>query len=274
MGLWTRYGFWLLAISGVVFALERAFAWRKDQPVLRPQLVQDLLWFTFNGFFAYGALAVVMDPLEGALAQGFKSLTGELLTGPGRLQWLTGLPVLAQALTVLVVGDLFEWSIHNLLHRVPWLWRFHRVHHSIKHMDFIGNFRFHYVEIIVYRALKFVPMALIFSLVGAQTHAILGAAVFGTLVGHLNHANLNWCYGPFRYVFNSPQMHLWHHDQFPSNGIGYNFGIVFSVWDWVFGTAKMPPRHAFVPPAEIGFADEGRTYTGFLGRFVLPFWNR
>jgi len=48
---------------------------------------------------------------------------------------------------------------HNLLHRVPWLWTFHKVHHSITTMDWIGNWRFHWMEIVVYKTLQWLPLA-------------------------------------------------------------------------------------------------------------------
>jgi thiosulfate/3-mercaptopyruvate sulfurtransferase len=75
-------------------------------------------------------------------------------------------------------------------------------------------------------------------------------AVFGTLIGHLNHANLDWDYGPLKYVFNNPKMHIWHHDYDGDTRTTVNFGIIFSTWDYLFGTAKVPDH----PPAKLGFA--------------------
>ncbi len=132
-----------------------------------------------------------------------------------------------------MVKDFLEWCVHNLLHRVSWLWTLHKLHHSIVEMDFIGNFRFHWMEILVYDGLKWLPLAAL----GADPAALLAVGAISTAVGHLNHANLRIAWGPLRYVLNSPRMHVWHHDYELHGRCGQNFGVVFSVWDWVFRTS-------------------------------------
>src|SRR5207253_2798161 len=124
----------------------------------------------------------------------------------------------------------------------------HKIHHTVVdgEMDFIVSFRFHWLELVVYRSLLYLPLAFFgFSPVAALVHAI-----FGTLIGHLNHANLD--FGPrwWRWLLNSPRMHIWHHDHAASGRATRNYGIIFSVWDWLFGTASMPGH----PPERLGFA--------------------
>jgi len=105
------------------------------------------------------------------------------------------------------VKDFLEWSIHNLLHRVPALWEVHKLHHSIVEMDWIGNFRFHWLESVVYQGLTYLPLVIM----GVNPSVLLPVAIAATVIGHLNHSNLDLTYGPLRYVFNSPRMHIWHH---------------------------------------------------------------
>jgi len=155
-------------------------------------------------------------------------------------------------------------GIHNLLHRVPWLWEFHKLHHSIVEMDFIGNFRFHWMESVVYKSLSYLPLVL----VGADGQVVLAVAVVGTLIGHLNHANLAIDWGPLRYVINSPRMHIWHHEVIAAGGHGRNFGVVLSVWDFLFGTAYLPAQP--LQPARLGFEEIGRFPRGLLARIVYP----
>ncbi len=76
---------------------------------------------------------------------------------------VSGWPPLMQFLVALIVLDLIQWSVHNLLHRVPWLWRFHQVHHSIEVLDWAGNLRFHWMEVVIYRSAPYVPLALLSS---------------------------------------------------------------------------------------------------------------
>ena len=110
-------------------------------------------------------------------------------------------------------------------------------------MSWIVAFRFSWLEAVIYKSLCYLPLAVL----GFSVESLFVHAVLGTLIGHLNHANLNWDYGPLRYVLNSPRMHLHHHD-YHSLAPGQNFGIIFSCWDWIFGTANLPDE----PPTRIG----------------------
>jgi sterol desaturase/sphingolipid hydroxylase (fatty acid hydroxylase superfamily) len=74
-------------------------------------------------------------------------------------------------------------------------------------MDWIVSFRFHWGEAIVYKSLQYLPLALF----GFSATAVLVQALVGTAIGHLNHANLDLGHGRWRYLLNSPRMHLWHH---------------------------------------------------------------
>ena len=114
----------------------------------------------------------------------------------------------------------------------------------------------------VYRTLTYLPLAVL----GVDGRVLLWVAVVDTLVGHLNHANLPLSWGPFRYLINSPKMHVWHHDVIRRGGHGKNFGIVFSVWDWLFGTAEMPAGQ----PAKLGFEGLEQFPKGLLARLVYP----
>ncbi len=63
-------------------------------------------------------------------------------------------------------------------------------------------------------------------------------------------------------------MHIWHHDKHPNNRVGYNFAVVFSLWDWIFGTAHMPLDRV---PRALGFAGDERYPDDPLVRFVAPY---
>ena len=80
--------------------------------------------------------------------------------------------------------------IHNLLHKVSFLWAFHKLHHSIEALDWIGNFRFHWMEVIVYRTLNYLPLVAL--RVGGQV--TLWMAIVATLIGDLNHSKprISW----------------------------------------------------------------------------------
>jgi sterol desaturase/sphingolipid hydroxylase (fatty acid hydroxylase superfamily) len=260
--IYHQYWFNLAVISLGILLLERVAPWRRKQPLFRPQLGQDVFWLIFNGFcFGY-----VSAFLYAWICEIDCRVCSLLMQAPvDHAALIEPLPLWAQIPIFLVAADLIEYGVHRLLHRVGWLWRFHRLHHSIRVMDWIGNFRFHWVEVLVYNTVKYVPL----SLLGASWQAILIVATIATAVGHLNHANLNISWGPFRFLFNSPRMHIWHHDVELHGRWGQNYAIVFSLWDWLFGTAYFPesPRQ----PERIGFDGDEAFPDSLARRFVLPF---
>jgi sterol desaturase/sphingolipid hydroxylase (fatty acid hydroxylase superfamily) len=245
-----------LAVASVAVALlERWVPARPAQRALRRGLGSDLAYLAFNGHFLGVGLAWIA-------ARTVEPVLGGRLD----LHLAAGWPIWLQAAVATVGLDLAQWGIHNLLHRVPWLWSFHQVHHSVRdgEMDWIVSFRFHWFEAVVYKALQYVPLALM----GFAGEALLFHAVLGTVVGHLNHANLDWGHGPWRYVLNSPRMHLWHHDA--DSPRASNFGVIFSVWDWVFGTARLPDH----PPRRLGFDGQEAMPRDFLRRSLWPLFSQ
>jgi sterol desaturase/sphingolipid hydroxylase (fatty acid hydroxylase superfamily) len=104
-------------------------------------------------------------------------------------------------------------------------------------------------------------------LLGASPRAVFWVAVFSTFWGDQNHANLNVGLGPLGCVFNSPRMHLWHHDASDEGGIAKNYGIVLSLWDFVFRTAYWPRERS---PERLGYAGDATMPEGFLGEIAWP----
>ncbi len=259
------YFFWLLLVSLFCWALERLAPWRKEQKAWRKQIGQDFFWLVFNGHYA----GILLAYLSNWVAQQFNEMFLHWhLPAPESLQFLTSSPWWIQFTVFLVFRDFLEWCVHNALHRVPWLWEFHKLHHSIEELDWIGNMRFHWMEIVVYKTLTYLPLVML----GVSGGVILPIAIVTTLIGHLNHSNLNLSWGPLRYLINSPRMHVWHHDLILRGQHGKNFGIVFSLWDWIFGTAYMPREGG--QPARLGFEKMEEFPAKLLPRLAYPFWKK
>lgn len=241
------YWHWLLGLSLLFVLIERLRPRDPAQKTVRPALLTDLVYAVFNGHWLGVGIAMLSAPLadglDAALADRGLSI---------HLDLVSRLPAIAQFLIAFFVVDLMQWGVHNLLHRVPFLWRLHQVHHSIVHMDFWGSLRFHFVEVVVYKTLLYLPMALL----GFDGTVLFWLAIVSTAIGHLNHANLDVRFGPLVYLLNGPQMHVWHHahpDADPSlPKVGVNFAINLSLWDWLFGTAHLPADRR--PPQRLGFA--------------------
>jgi sterol desaturase/sphingolipid hydroxylase (fatty acid hydroxylase superfamily) len=242
---------YLAGLAVLFIALERAWPRVAGQRLLRRGWLSDAAYIVFNSKYVgilVGYVTVLwLGHLNAIFARG----------------WLASRPWWAQFVVLLVSIDFVKWSIHNLLHRVPWLWEFHKVHHSIVELDWIGDWRFHWGEMLVYNGLLYAPTALL----GANAGVALAVGVFDTLIGHFAHANLRWRIGWLKYVINSPQMHIWHHNHPDCGPVNRNFALTLSVWDWLFGTAHLPEHD----PARLGFEGIER-YPGELpGQWWAPF---
>lgn len=165
---------------------------------MREGIWQDLFWLVFNGHYLGMILALITGGLVTRL-NGF--LHDQGLPLPESLALLAGAPLWLQFGVFFLLKDFIEWNIHRLLHNVPWLWEFHKLHHSIERLDWIGNFRFHWAEIVVYKTLSYLPLVIL----GINSTVILIIGIIWTLALDLNHANVRFDYGPLRYVLNSPR---------------------------------------------------------------------
>lgn len=261
--LWNTRGyfFWLMVVSVFCWVLERLAPWRPQQKAFRKQIAQDFFWLVFNGHYA----GVAVGFIGAWMLQQLVPLLGKWnVPAPESIQLLAGSPWWLQFTVFLVFKDFLEYFVHILLHRVPALWEFHKLHHSIQELDWIGNMRFHWMEIVVYKSLTFLPLVML----GVKGSILLWLAIVSTLIGHLNHSNLNFRWGPFGYVINSPRMHVWHHDVILHGEYGKNFGVIFCLWDWLFGTAYLPAGKD--QPEQLGFESMDRFPEGLLLRLIYP----
>lgn len=254
------YAAWLFG-AGVLFILLERILPRRRIRTLRNGIWNDVFYLVVNGEY----LGVVIGAVSIHVIRWFDS--GLELAGLRETVYMgvmSGTPLWLQIVVLLVAFDLIQWGIHNALHRVPWLWEFHKVHHSIVDLDWIGHWRFHWFEAVFYKTLLYVPAAFF----GFSAAAMFWYAVTATLVGHFAHSNLRLRIGPLRYVVNSPEMHIWHHVHPKSGPINKNFGLTLSVWDWIFGTAYLPRRR---DPERLGFGGDERFPRSLWRQLLLPF---
>jgi len=265
MPLYLKYYFWLLVVSAAVFLLERLAAARREQEVVRDDLVQDLVWMVFNTQYLSWMLALASVWLVGWLDTTLLHLG---LPTPQSARLLSDWPLWLQAVTVLVSKDFVEWNVHRALHLHPWLWRFHALHHSSVNLDWAATFRSHWGEIVLHKLVAYLPMVVL----GVDDRVIFAVVVFSLVVQELSHANLPWDFGPLRYIVSSPRFHAWHHDVELHGRGGQNFGINLVFWDWIFGTAYFPKDRA--APAAFGFAGQQEYPSGLWARLWEPFRSR
>lgn len=262
---WTNYFYWLIGLSLLVMALEVILPWRKDQKILRKGFFLDVFYIFFN-FFLFSLIGYnAISNVGVALFNDFLGLFD--LENIVALQ-VDQLPAYVQLLIMFLIADFIQWLVHIQLHKNPVLWEFHKVHHSIKEMSFAAQFRFHFMETIIYKSVQYIPLAMI----GFGIQEFFIVHMFAVLVGHLNHANLGWDYGILGRVFNNPKMHIWHHArELPdSHPYGMNFGLTLSIWDYLFGTAYVPKEGKDI---DLGFDNIDEYPDNFWTQLKKPFQN-
>jgi len=253
---------WNLINMAVAFAafgcLARLSPCNRDQRRFLTRDLPDNALFMMLGLLIYGDLAGLYIRAGAQLifhGDG-AAIAASILQGYG---WAARLPLLAQAALIIFSMDLVQYWLHRLFH-VGLLWPFHAVHHSAEELDWTAAYRFHPVNFVIYSGGALALMRL----VGFSPAAFLLIGPFNLVVGPLVHANLDWTFGPFRYVIASPVFHRWHHVKDPAVH-NRNFAPTFPVLDLIFGTFYMPKDRL---PSDYGV--EG-VPPHFVAQLVYPF---
>ncbi len=262
---WNNYFWGLVIVSLLVWALEIAFPWRKDQSIFRKDFWLDTFYMFFNFFLLNLIVFIALsNTVEALFNDGLGSIG--LSVSSFQLFDVDNLPFGISLIVFFIISDFAQWNVHRFLHRVPFLWNFHKVHHSVKEMGFAAQLRYHWMEPVVYKSMLYIPLAIIG---GFDVEQVAIVHFFALTIGHLNHANLGWDYGLLKYVFNNPKMHIWHHaKKLPASvKYGVNFGLTLSVWDYLFGTSHIPHDGRDI---ELGFPGDEEFPTDFLSQEALP----
>jgi sterol desaturase/sphingolipid hydroxylase (fatty acid hydroxylase superfamily) len=260
---WHNYFYWVLGSTLVIWMLEIVFPWRKNQPAIREGFWLDMFYIFWN-YFLFSL--VIYNAISGIGVQLFNNFLGLFgVTNLVAIQ-LGALPGWVQLVIIFVLRDFMQYNIHRLLHRYDWMWEFHKVHHSTEVMGFGGLMRYHFMEHFFYRALEYIPLAML----GFGISDFFIVHMFTFITGQLGHANLYLPLGKLRYLLNGPQMHLWHHAKtFPeSHPRGFNFGITLSIWDFIFKTNYWPNDD---PDLAVGLPEQADVADDFLGQQLGPF---
>lgn len=170
-------------------------------------------------------------------------------------------PVWLQFFEMLFVADMFSYWVHRAFHTFPALWKFHAIHHSSLHMDWLAGSRSHIVDTVINRFFGFLPIFIL----GFSPSALYAYVLFVSFHAVYIHANVNHRWPYLRWIFATPEFHHWHHTS-DEEGIDKNFAVFLSFIDVIFRTAHMPdywPKRygttKFQPP---------ETY---LGQLAYPF---
>lgn len=213
----------LLGSTLIFIFIEKLLPHRAQQPVFRPEWQGDLNHFFVNhlivGFVLLVANKFVHNFFGWAVVESLQTSIAQT-------------HIVVQLFLIVLVADIIQYLSHRAYHEVPLLWRFHAVHHSAKHMDWLAGSRQHLLELIATRCLVLTP---IFVLGFSEAIIDLYVIIVG-LQAVFNHANVRIKFGWLQYVIVTPQFHHWHHSS-DAVAIDRNYAAHFSFLDYLLGTA-------------------------------------
>jgi len=250
---------WILSTGGslvflcLVFRpLEMAFPARKEQRFFRPEWWTDLCFFLGQYLLWSGLVLWLLSSLGGWL-DGWVPLDFRAA--------VAAQPWWFQAVQVILLSDLFVYWGHRLQHRVPFLWRFHSIHHSAEHLDWLAAHREHPIDTVYTMGLINLPAFML----GFPLETLAGLAAFRGIWAIYIHSNVRLPIGPLRWFVGAPELHHWHHDRARDAG---NYANISPLMDIAFGTYRCPDHE----PESFGIHEPiSRSY---LGQMLHPFRRR
>ena len=227
----ARLGAWLLLLVMLFVPLERLFG-RHPRRFLSRTLWQDLGFYFVSGLVpglllalplsvvAVGVHAVVPDSVQATVAS-----------------W----PLWQRVAVGFVIGEIgFYWG-HRWAHELPWLWRFHAIHHSAEHVYFLTSARAHPIDSVFIRLCGLIPayvLGVASPLTPDGTLVPVLIVIVATLWGFFIHADLRWRLGPLEWIVATPRFHHWHHAN--SERRDQNYASMLPWIDRLFGTHHLP----------------------------------
>jgi lathosterol oxidase len=250
----------LLASAILFIPIERLFALRRDQPILRQDWRLDLQYFAMTHLLV--SLAILVS--TGTVGRLFSwSVNARLQAAVSGMPWWVQFPLL------LLVADLAQYWSHRLMHTVPFLWRFHAVHHSARSMDWLASSRLHLGEVLITRTCVLAPVFIL----GFSQPVILVYVIYIGLHGIFVHANVRLTFPGLRHVLVTPAFHHWHHSE-DDRARNTNFAVHLPILDRAFGTYFQPKGEW---PATYGIGGEPLP-AGLLAQHAYPLsprrWRR
>jgi len=216
-----------LLLTAFVFApMERAFPLRPEQGPFRRGWTTDLAHFFVSHLLVQVSLFMTLVPA--------RVLLGWALSPEWRLL-VAAQPLPVQFLEIVVAADLTEYAVHRLFHRLPFLWRFHAIHHSAPAMDWLAGSRLHLVDILLTRGLTFVPIFVM----GFAESAVYAYLVFVSFHAVFIHANVRFDFSWIEDWMATPRFHHWHHSS-AAEAVDRNFAVHLPAIDRIFGSYYAP----------------------------------
>lgn len=210
-------------LTGLLFIpVERIFPHRGEQPIFRDEWREDLFYYFISSMMVQLLTFLTFIPAKSVHA---------LVPMTGVRAWAGALPFVVQFVAIMFLTDFVQYWVH----RFPFLWKFHAVHHSARHMDWMAGARMHFLEILALRGTTVIPMFVLGFSTTAINAYILTVYLYSTFV----HANVGWRFPWIEKLLVTPRFHHWHHG-IEKEAIDVNFAVHFPIFDRLFGTYFFP----------------------------------
>lgn len=250
LGFNVAYVFLIISLLALEHWIPHEKAWQKHDGQLLADIAHTLSSKgTVQGLLAFSAVLGLTELITPVTEAGY---------GIWPREW----PMAVQIVMGVVLAEFGLYWAHRLGHEWPILWRFHAVHHSVVRLWTINTGRFHFVDSLISIILA---MAILLAL-GAPIEVVQWKAAITAFIGLLTHCNVDMRFGVLSYIFNTPELHRWHHSRRLDEG-NTNYCENVMVWDHVFFTYYNPSGRR--PPVNIG-TDEYMPVQ-FLDQLLWPF---
>ena len=255
---------WLVLLAVIFTPLERLFALHPKK-IFRKAILTDLAYYFLSSLVPTILLSVPLAAIAFAVHRFIPSSFTAAVAA-----WPLGLRIAA----ALVVGEIgFYWG-HRWSHEIPLLWRFHSIHHSAEHLDFLVNTRSHPIDMVFTRLCELTPLYIL----GLASPVSRGGSLIpvlvilvGTIWGFFIHANLRWRFGPLEWLVATPAFHHWHHTNDGPAFVNKNYAPMLPWIDRLFGTLYLPRDRQ---PAKFGIDQPLSNH--LIGQLLDPFlfWRK
>lgn len=285
--------YWLYLLSSIALALYVYYQSRQKQSLIKflfnkehwtsKSAIVDYLFIIFNSYikvFLIGPFLISGLHLAYYTKEYLLETFGYHQFDIGKTE-----AIIYYTLTLTILGDLLTYLVHYIFHKVPFLWNFHKVHHSASVLNPITQYRLHPVELLANNLKGIVVFGVVLGffdyLVGTQINKLtfLGVNIFSfiflTWGSNLRHSHIKLTYFDWlESIFISPFQHQIHHSK-KSEHYDKNLGAKLAIWDWMFGTLVKSKQ---VEELEFGLDTEDVPSDSFLKNlykpFVIPFQRK
>ena len=247
----------ILVIYGLIFApLERLLPYSRnwleggnDISVDIMMFFSGIFWSIFSKFLLQLLMIVYLI---------------DWLRPYGHDIWPSFLPGAVQVFLFILLKDFFRYWYHRWMHEIPFMWRWHAVHHSVERLYWLNGIRSHPLEIIVQTLIWAVPLALL----QPSEDIVMVSVLMALSIGIFQHANIGLKLGFWEYIFSIGDNHRYHHHNTKEIGDS-NYGGEFIVWDILFGTFHKPEGER--PTDDIGIGTSPNYPLTMAGLMIAPF---